>query len=90
MTFSYYPGCTLKTKAKDLDIYARKSAEALGVTLEELPEWQCCGATYPMASDEIASKLSSVRALMSAKSLGNDLVTRCPGFSCNKNASNWF
>ena len=77
MTFSYYPGCTLKTKAKDLDIYARKSAEALGVTLEELPEWQCCGATYPMASDEIASKLSSVRALMSAKSLGNDLVTLC-------------
>ena len=41
MKFSYYPGCTLKTKAKDLDAYARKSAEALGFTLEELPEWQC-------------------------------------------------
>lgn len=77
MIVSYYPGCTLKTKAKDLDIYARKSAEKLGITLEELPDWQCCGAVYPMAKDEIATKLSSVRALASAKSLGNDLVTLC-------------
>ena len=33
MTFSYYPGCTLRTKAKDLDKYARASAKALGVEL---------------------------------------------------------
>ena len=77
MKFSYYPGCTLKTKAKDLDAYGRRSAEALGITLEELPEWQCCGAVYPMAKDEIATKLSSVRALVSARELGNDLVTLC-------------
>jgi len=77
MIFSYYPGCTLKTKAKDLDKYARKSAEALGVTLEEIPEWQCCGAVYPLAKDEIASKLSSVRTLASARDQGHDLVTVC-------------
>ena len=41
MNFSYYPGCTLKTKAKELDAYARKSAEALGVVMEELEDWQC-------------------------------------------------
>ena len=33
MIFSYYPGCTLKTKAKELDAYARRSDEALGITL---------------------------------------------------------
>lgn len=77
MKFSYYPGCTLKTKAKELDAYGRRAAEALGITLEELPEWQCCGAVYPMAKDEIATKLSSVRALASARDLGNDLVTLC-------------
>ena len=48
MIFSYYPGCTLKTKAKELDAYARRSAEALGILLEELPEWQCCGGVYRM------------------------------------------
>lgn len=77
MVFSYYPGCTLKTKAKDLDKYARLSADALGITLAELPEWQCCGGVYPVAKDEIATKLSSVRALNQAKELGQDLVTMC-------------
>ena len=77
MTFSYYPGCTLKTKAKELDGYARRSAEALGITLAELPEWQCCGGVYTTAKDEIATKLSSVRALEAAKKEGNALVTLC-------------
>jgi len=77
MKFSYYPGCTLTTKAKDLDEYGRKAAEALGITLEELPEWQCCGAVYPNATDEIATRLSSVRALEGAREAGQDLVTLC-------------
>ncbi len=77
MIYSYYPGCTLKTKAKDLDKYARACAEALGVTLEELPDWQCCGGVYPQAKDEIATKLSAVRTLKSAKAEGHDLVTVC-------------
>ena len=77
MVFSYYPGCTLKNKAIDLDVYARKSAEALGVTLEEIPDWQCCGGVYTMGKDEIASKLSSVRALAYSKEKGQDLVTVC-------------
>jgi heterodisulfide reductase subunit B len=77
MKFSYFPGCTLKTKGKDLDIYARRSAEALGFELCELADWQCCGAVYPMAKDEIATKLSSVRALVSARENGEELVTLC-------------
>ena len=77
MTYSYYPGCTLRNKAKDLDTYARLSAKALGIELEELSEWQCCGGVYPLGSDEIATKLSSVRALNEAKEKGQDLVTLC-------------
>ena len=77
MTYSYYPGCTLKTKAKDLDRYGRLSAEALGVTLEEIENWQCCGAVYPQATDEIATKLSAIRALDAAKGKGQKLLTLC-------------
>lgn len=77
MTYAYFPGCTLKTKGKDLDIWGRKAAEALGFTLQELPQWQCCGAVYPMAKDEIATRLSSVRALMAAGEQGQELVTLC-------------
>ena len=77
MKFKYFPGCTLKTKGKDLDRYARKSAEALGFELEELADWQCCGAVYPMAKDEIATKLSSVRALVATRDENAELVTLC-------------
>ncbi|MDO5134489.1 MAG: CoB--CoM heterodisulfide reductase iron-sulfur subunit B family protein [Eubacteriales bacterium] len=77
MKYSYYPGCTLKNKAKDLDAYARACAEALGFELEEIEEWQCCGGVYPLGSDEIATKLSSVRALNDAKEKGQELVTIC-------------
>lgn len=76
-TFTYYPGCTLRTKAKDLDQYARVSAEALGIALEEPADWQCCGGAYTTAKDEIATKLSAVRTLNAAKENGNALVTVC-------------
>ncbi len=77
MKICYYPGCTLKTKAKELDAYARKSALALGVEMEEIENWQCCGAVYPLAKDEIATKLSAVRALDYAKNNGGKLLTLC-------------
>ena len=77
MIYSYYPGCTLRNKAKDLDFHARACAEKLGFTLEELETWQCCGGVYPLGADEIASKLPSVRALNAAKEKGQDLVAVC-------------
>ena len=77
MTYIYYPGCTLRNKAKDLDRYARQCAQALGFQLEELEDWQCCGGVYPLGADEIATKLSSVRALNDAKEQGKDLVAVC-------------
>ena len=77
MKVSYFPGCTLKTKAVDLDVYARKSAEALGVTLEEIENWQCCGGVFTTAKNEVATKLSSVRALKEAKDKEQPLVSVC-------------
>ena len=77
MKVCYFPGCTLRTKAKTLDVCARKSAEALGVALCEPENWQCCGGVFVSAKDEIATKLSSVRALIAARDAGQPLVTVC-------------
>ena len=77
MKVAYFPGCTLKTKAKELDKYARKCAEVLGVTLEEIEAWQCCGGVFTTNKNEIATKLSSVRALMAAKEKNQMLVSVC-------------
>ena len=77
MVYNYFPGCTLKNKAKDLDKWGRNSAEALGVPLTEIPDWQCCGGVYPMSKDEIAIRLASIRALAYARDNGGTLVTLC-------------
>ena len=77
MDICYFPGCTLKTEAKELDLCARKVAEKLGVNMVEIKNWQCCGAEYATARDEIANKLSSVRALDYAKHNGGKLLTLC-------------
>jgi len=77
MVFCYFPGCTLSTTAAKMDNYARLSARALGVTLEDIPEWECCGAVFPLGTDEIAPKLSVIRALLHAKKMNRALVTLC-------------
>ena len=77
MLYNYYPGCTLSTKAKALDQAARACAAKLGFPLVELPEWQCCGAVYPLAPDAIAEGLGAARALISARDKGGVLVTLC-------------
>lgn len=77
MDVCYFPGCTLKNKAKDLGGCAEKTAAALGVRFVELPEWQCCGGAYMSSSDDIAVKLPSVRALIAAEEAGMPLLTVC-------------
>lgn len=77
MKIAYYPGCTLKNKAKDLDRYARESAEFLGFELCEIENWQCCGGAYTSAKDEIATKLPSVRALANGRDNGGRVLTVC-------------
>jgi heterodisulfide reductase subunit B len=77
MKFSYYPGCTLKNKAKNFDISAKKCAEILGFELVEVDDFQCCGGVFTTSADEIATKLSTVRTLKAAKAAGTPLVTVC-------------
>lgn len=77
MKVTYYPGCTLRTKAKDLDTYAHRAAKVLGVELVEPENWQCCGGVFSTAKDEIGSKLPAVRALIDARDKSEPLVTVC-------------
>ncbi len=78
MKISYYPGCTLKTKAKNLDQAAMASLEALGVEVRELDRWNCCGAVTSLTADDLIHIVGPVRNLVRAKEQGADkLVTLC-------------
>ncbi|MCL2501051.1 MAG: CoB--CoM heterodisulfide reductase iron-sulfur subunit B family protein [Defluviitaleaceae bacterium] len=77
MDFLYYPGCTLSTTAKQLDTYARLCAKELGIGLEEVKDWQCCGAVFPLTSGQIGPKLAAVRVLVQSRDKNKPLITLC-------------
>jgi heterodisulfide reductase subunit B len=78
MTVSYYPGCTLKTKAKNLDDSGMAALKELGVDFTELSRWNCCGAVYSLSDDDLIHLLAPVRNLIRVKGEGNStLVTSC-------------
>jgi heterodisulfide reductase subunit B len=77
MAIPYYPGCTLSTKAKNYDRSGRAVAAALGLELEELAEWQCCGATFPLMLDDSMALIAPTRVLYQAQQAGERVVTLC-------------
>lgn len=74
MKIGYYPGCTLKVKAKNLEDSAVQSLKALDVELVELERWNCCGAVHNLADDDLVHFLAPVRDLMRAKEQGFETV----------------
>jgi heterodisulfide reductase subunit B len=78
MNLAYYPGCTLKTKARNLEEPAVVSMEVLGFELEEIPRWNCCGAVYSLAEDDLIHQVAPIRNLIRVKKQGKTkLVTLC-------------
>jgi heterodisulfide reductase subunit B len=78
MKISYYPGCSLEGTARDY----RKSLEAvcrhLGIELQELEDWNCCGATAAHSINHYASIALPARNLVIAYGRGQDMVVPCP------------
>jgi heterodisulfide reductase subunit B len=78
MRVTYYPGCSLEGTARDY----RNSLEAvchhLEIELQELEDWNCCGATAAHSINRHASIALPARNLAIAHSLGQDLVIPCP------------
>lgn len=77
MSLTYFPGCTLAGQAKGFDDAARAAAAALGAPLTELSKWNCCGATFPLAADNLLNLVGPTRILARAARQGDELVTLC-------------
>lgn len=75
--YAYYPGCTLKTSAKEYDISARLVCQKLGIELEELKDWTCCGAASAHSTDHLLGIALPARELQAAQKLGLPLVAAC-------------
>lgn len=45
MKLAYYPGCSLKGTSFEYEVSLLKILEALNIEVEEIPDWNCCGAS---------------------------------------------
>ncbi|MFP3952191.1 MAG: CoB--CoM heterodisulfide reductase iron-sulfur subunit B family protein [Candidatus Bathyarchaeia archaeon] len=66
---AYYPGCTLRTTAKNFDESAQSSAEILGLDMVELERWNCCGTVHALAKDDVMHYLAPIRNLIRVEEL---------------------
>lgn len=74
MKISYYPGCTLKNNAKNFEDSTICSLEKLGVEVEELSRWNCCGTVFALATDDLMHHLAPIRNLIRVKEANSDSV----------------
>lgn len=73
MKYSYYPGCAQHGTAVDYRISVEAVFGHLGIELEEIKNWNCCGALH--MPDRTVKTALSARTLASAKGL--DMATPC-------------
>lgn len=79
MEYSYYPGCTLTGSARELDDSFRSVAAKVGVSLREIPDWTCCGASSAHMVDAFLETALPAKDLITAERIGKDVVAPCAG-----------
>ena len=78
MKLSYYPGCTMKNHARNFEESTLYALGELGVEVEEIKRWNCCGTVYSLSADEVMHQVAPVRNMIRAKEAGADqLMTAC-------------
>jgi len=74
---SYYPGCSLEGSAKEYGESLKAVSRVLGIELQELAGWSCCGASSAhVTNDALASELA-MKNLVIANKEGRDMLVPC-------------
>lgn len=77
MKYAFYPGCTQESTAEEFGLSSEAVCRALGIELEEIPDWNCCGASSGhFVDDELAHALPA-RNLAIAEKQGLDTAIVC-------------
>ena len=77
MKVSYYPGCSLENTAVDYAASIAGVTPLLDVELEEIKDWNCCGATAAHSINQELALALPARNLMTAEQMGRDVVAPC-------------
>jgi heterodisulfide reductase subunit B2 len=77
MKYAFFPGCSLESTAWDFDRSTRAVCRALGIELQDIPEWVCCGSTPAHASNDALAVALPVMNLQKAQTAGLPVMTAC-------------
>jgi len=77
MKYAYFPGCSLESSAAEYARSAEAVAARLGIELEEVDDWVCCGATPAHVSSHLLSVALPVVTCAAAEKQGLDIVACC-------------
>jgi heterodisulfide reductase subunit B len=74
---SYYPGCSLDTTAKEYGESTEAVCKSLDITLKEMDDWNCCGASSAHVMNDLLAVTLPARNLEIADKAGLDVVVPC-------------
>jgi len=74
MKISYYPGCTLKNHAKNFEDSTICALNSIGVDVQELDRWNCCGTVFSLTTDDLIHHVAPIRNLIRVKEANFDKV----------------
>lgn len=76
-SYAYYPGCTLHATAREYDISFRLVSQALGLQIQELKDWICCGASSAHGTDYLLGVALPAHTLKGAEDTHLPLLVPC-------------
>jgi heterodisulfide reductase subunit B len=82
---AYYPGCALEGTAHAYDRSTKALGSALGLELEEVKDWNCCGAMEVKNVDRKVQTYLSARVLSIAANQMDHKVVMAPCNGCYHN-----
>ncbi len=77
MKYAYYPGCSLHSTANEYNETTEMVCKKLGITLEEIPNWVCCGASSGHSLSHLGGLALPAHTLVKAEEMGLDILAPC-------------
>jgi heterodisulfide reductase subunit B2 len=76
-SYVYFPGCSQHSTGLEYGRSTLAVFQRLGLELDELPDWNCCGASSAHALSHTLALALPARNLALAQARGSDFVTPC-------------
>jgi len=76
--YAYYPGCSLHSTGSEYDVSFRAVCEKLGMDIQEIDGWICCGTSPAHSSSRLLSLALPYENLCQADKMGlKDVIAPC-------------